>query len=120
MTAANLALRALLELVALAALAALGWQVGSGAAAWGLAVLFPLCAAVVWGVFNVPGDPSRSGAAPVVVPGGIRLLLELVLFALAIGALLLVLGPLAAVGFAGLVVLQYALSRDRIRWLLAR
>jgi hypothetical protein len=43
-------------------------------------ILIPLLAATAWGVFNVKGDPSRSGKAPVPVPGIVRLLLELAFF----------------------------------------
>ncbi|MFQ6227417.1 DUF2568 domain-containing protein [Nocardia sp. NPDC002869] len=39
-------------------------------------VLLPVIAATAWGVIAVPDDPSRSGAAPVAVPGAIRLLVE--------------------------------------------
>ncbi|WP_280456932.1 DUF2568 domain-containing protein, partial [Nocardia carnea] len=38
-------------------------------ARWLLVVLLPVVAAAAWGVFAVPDDPSRSGAAPVAVPG---------------------------------------------------
>ena len=84
----NLILRLLLELAALAILGIWGWQYGDGSwLGYVLAAGLPIIAAVVWGVFNVPNDPSRSGKAPVVVPGIIRLTIELMLFALAIWAL---------------------------------
>ena len=38
----------------------------------------PIIIAVVWGTFAVPDDPSRSGAAPIVVAGFVRLAIELV------------------------------------------
>lgn len=72
----NLALRFALELSALAALGAWGWGRGSGWTAAALAIGLPLAAAVVWGTFAVIGDPSRSGKAPVPVPGPVRLALE--------------------------------------------
>jgi len=108
----NLALRFVLELCALAAMGRWGWTKH----AWvGIAV--PLVAISFWGVFNVPGDPSRSGQAPIPVPGMLRLLLEAVLFGFAAWAL----GqPRASAIFAGMVLLHYALSLDRLRWLLAR
>ncbi len=85
---------------------------------WVLAIGLPLVAAVVWGVFNVPGDQSRSGEAPVPVPGIVRLLVEGAVFAS--GALLLSPVSATAAMILGLAVaIHYLLSVDRIRWLLA-
>jgi hypothetical protein len=42
-----------------------------------LAIAVPIAAAALWGTFNVPNDPSRSGAAPLRVSGATRLALEL-------------------------------------------
>ena len=115
---ANLALRFLLELVALLAL---GWWGLSLADSWlrfVLAVLFSLVAATIWGTFAVPDDPSRSGEAPVVVRGWIRLGLELIVFGGAVIGLASVgRGSFAAV-FLVVVVVHYLLSIDRISWLL--
>lgn len=90
----------------------------SGALAWVLAIGVPLLVAVCWAVFNVPGDGSRSGEAPVPVPGLVRLLLELAVFTLAV-VLILPVSAAAAVALAGGTVIHYLLSIDRIRWLLA-
>lgn len=116
----NLALRFVLELAALAAVGSFGWQRFEGALRWGGVVVLPLVLMLLWGIFAVPDDPSRSGAAPVPVSGAVRLLIEAVVFGSAIAAV----GGLgqprwAAIG-AGIVVLHYALSWDRIRWLLER
>jgi len=117
---ANLALRFLLELVALLAL---GWWGLSLADSWlrfVLAVLFSLVAATIWGTFAVPDDPSRSGEAPVVVRGWIRLGLELIVFGgTVIGLASVGRGSFAAV-FLVVVVVHYLLSIDRISWLLER
>ena len=117
---ANLALRFLLELVALLAL---GWWGLSLADSWlrfVLAVLFSAVAATIWGTFAVPDDPSRSGEAPVVVRGWIRLGLELIVFGGAVIGLASVgRGSFAAV-FLVVVVVHYLLSIDRISWLLER
>ena len=51
-----------------------------GAAAWLAGLGLPAIAAAAWVTFAVPGDPSRSGRAPVPVPGWVRLLLELAVF----------------------------------------
>lgn len=111
----NLAIRFLLEIVALIALALWGWRTHDGAirVLWALGP--PLAAALIWGVFRVPNDP---GAAPVAVPGWLRLLLELLFFASAVLALRAAGWPLPAVILAGIVIVHYLLSYDRILWLL--
>ena len=116
----NLALRFGLELAALAALAMAGWALASGPSRWAAAAALPLAAAAAWGVFNVAGDPSRSGAAPVAVAGWLRLVLELAI--LGGGALAFAVSgqPILGAGLAVLVVLQYATSWARVRWLLTR
>ena len=114
----NLALRFLLELAALGSMGVWGWRTGEGWQRFLLAALVPVAAAVLWGVFAVPDDPSRSGGAPIAVPGFGRLVLEAAVFGFGIWAL-------KDSGFTrtslllGLVVLvHYALSYDRITWLL--
>ncbi len=116
----NLAVRFLLELAGLAALGYWGWRQGSGLTGYALTVALPLIAAALWGVFNVPGDPSRSGNAPVAVPGAVRLVLELTFFAAAVIALYYA-GAVRTSWILGIVaVTHYALSYDRILWLLER
>lgn len=116
----NLALRFLLELSGLAAVGMFGWIGLEGAVRWGGVIGFPLAFAALWGTFNVPDDPSRSGAAPVPVPGLVRLGLELALFASAAAALYLAGHPRLGLGFGAVVLGHYALSWDRIAWLLER
>ena len=115
---ANLAFRFVLEMAALAALGIGAYALSPGILGWVLAVAVPLAAAVVWGRFNVPGDKSRSGEAPVVVAGRTRLLIELAFFAVA-ALLLSLVSVRAAVILAVAAIAHYALSMDRIRWLLA-
>jgi hypothetical protein len=116
----NLALRFLLELSGLVAVGMFGWIGLDGAARWGGVIGFPLAFATLWGIFNVPDDPSRSGAAPVRVPGIVRLGLELTLFAAGAAALYLAGYPRVGIGFGTLVLVHYVLSWDRIAWLLKR
>jgi hypothetical protein len=73
----NLALRFVLELVALGGLALLGSTLGDDG--WELlpAIGLPIAAAAAWGILRVPDDP---GPAPVAVPGPVRLALEVVVF----------------------------------------
>jgi len=115
----NLAVRFLLEIIALAALGAWARAQFQGALGIILMVLIPLLAAIAWGTFNVKGDPSRSGKAPVPVPGVIRLLLELVFFGSATWALF-ALNPTYGWIFGTVTLLHYVLSYDRILWLLKR
>ena len=114
----NLAMRFLLELSALLAMGGWGWQQSEGRVRFVLAVGIPLIAAVLWGAFAVPHDPSRSGTAPIAVPGILRLALELAVFAFANWALYNV-GAIKlswALGIA--VTIHYLASYDRILWLI--
>lgn len=116
----NLAFRLLLEISAYIAMGYWGWTQHEGIWRYVWAIGLPLGWAILWGTFAVPDDPSRSGKAPVPVPGVIRLLLELVYFASAVWALYA--SGLDQVGlvFGILVLIHYALSYDRIFWLLKR
>ncbi len=68
----------------------------------------------------VPDDPSRSGSAFFATPGVIRLIFELAFFAFAVWALYATgYAELAAIMGAAVVV-HYAVSYDRIGWLLTR
>jgi len=115
----NLAVRFLLEIIALIAIGALAKVQFSGALGFILMVVLPLFAAVVWGTFNVPGDPSRSGKAPVPVPGIVRLLIELDIFGCATWALYSF-NPTYGWIFGLVTLAHYTLSYDRIIWLLRR
>ena len=114
----NLALRFGLELGALAGLGAAAWHLTSGSIRWIAAIIVPVLAAVIWGVFNVLDDPSRSGAAPVEVAGWIRLAIELTV--LGGGAAGIVIAGQRNIGivFAVLVVFHYVTAWNRIQWLL--
>jgi hypothetical protein len=113
----NLVVRFLLEVSALVTLGLWGWHRRVDRWQILVALAIPLLAAALWGTFAVPNDPSRSGSAPVPIPGLLRLALELGFFACATWALYdLGFRTLAAI-FGGAVVLHYLLSYDRIRWL---
>ncbi len=118
----NLAFRFLLEVAALLALGFGTYAIVSDALptalAWVVALAVPLVAATAWATFNVPGDKSRSGEAPVPVPGIVRLLVEFNVFVVAV-VLVWFASPTAAVVLALAVLVHYALSIDRIRWLVA-
>ncbi len=82
------------------------------------AIGLPLLVAILWGTFSVPDDPSRSGGAPVPVPGALRLALELAIFGFATWGLYSTRAVSWSLILGGLVALHYALSYDRIAWLI--
>ncbi len=113
-----LSLRFGLEVGSLIALGAWAHRAaGHGALAWAAALAVPLVAAIVWGTFAVPGDPSRSGKAPVPVSWGVRLLIEMGVF----------LGGAAALAaldwwpwfdaFVAAFVVHHAGAMKRLQWL---
>ena len=113
------AIRFALELAAAAGLAWWGWTLGNGGAPGAiLAILFPVVAFTVWGVFAVKDDPSRNPNPPVAIPGWLRLLIEAAFFGIAAygiwtsGSRALAETLLTAVGIV------YFVSYDRVIWLL--
>lgn len=117
----NLALRFGLELAALYAVGRWAWQQGGSLLWQWLFVLLSLAVFMgIWVTFNVPNDPSRSGKAPVVVRGWLRLLIELILFGSAVLALFSIGSATAGWVIAGLLIFHYAISYERIIWLLKR
>lgn len=111
----NLALRFMLELAMLAALAYWGWTMHEGLTQVLLVIALPLAAATLWGVFRVDNDPKK---APVRIPGVLRLLLELALFVMAVALLAQAGQPTLALIFDVIVLIHYVISYDRIQWLL--
>ena len=115
---ANLAIRFFLELMALVAMGFWGWRQGGGMTRYVLAALVPLAAAALWGIFAVPGDPSRSGSPLVAVPGALRLGLEAAFFAFAVWALYRLGNISLARTTAAALAVHYAVSYDRLAWLI--
>ena len=114
----NLIIRFLLELIALIAMGFWGWKQSDGWLQFVLAIGLPITAAVIWGTFTVPNDPSRSGSAPIVVHGILRLTIELLFFAFATWAMY-DLGYLIPSWIFGIIAaVHYIISYDRIQWLL--
>ena len=115
----QLAIRFGLEVGALVAVGKwVGRMTGGGIAGWAGALGVPAILALVWVTFAVRGDPSRSGRAPVPVPGWLRLAIELAVFGA--GAL-----ALARLGhwrtfalFVAALVVHHAGSGPRLGWLL--
>ena len=116
----NLSVRFILEMVALIALGMWGASMATGVIGIALAIGFPLLGAFMWGTFRVAGDPSNNGQAPVQVPGILRLLLELGLFAVAALAFVAISHTIWAVSLIFIVVVHYVISYERILWLISQ
>lgn len=115
----NLAVRFLLELAGIFTYGLWGYSKTDEFYRFILMILLPLLFAVLWGVFAVRDDPSRSGKTVVQTPGFIRLLLELGLFSLAIWMLSDLEHTLIGWLLAMVVIAHYLVSKDRVRWLLS-
>ncbi len=114
----NSVVRFLLELLAIASFGIWGYHQSDTGLKVLYAILLPLGFALLWGVFAVKGDPSRSGKTMVQTPGFIRLLLELGLFGAAAWMLLDLDYSLIALIFGLTAAIHYIVSFDRIAWLL--
>ena len=108
MRAPNLAVKFLLELVALAAFAYWGSTIGSGIVSVLLGIAAPALAAVLWGTFAAPRARRRLRL-------GVRAPFELTVFALAVLALLRA-SSAAAIAFAAVVTLNAALLTTLGQW----
>ena len=89
---ANLGLRFLLELGALAAVAYWGFQTGDGALRWVLGIAAPVAVAVVWWLFVSP-------KAAVDAPRPVRLAVELAVWTAAGAALWAAADPTLGIAF---------------------
>ena len=98
----NLALRFLLEICLLVALAVWGFQTGTGALRWVLGLGAPAVAATLWGVWIAPASSRRLP-----MPG--RLVGEAVLFGAGMAGLVAAGQPGWAALFAALVVVNWIL-----------
>ena len=116
----NLIIRFVLELLALLAVGFWAWKSFDGALQYILGIGLPILMTIVWGTFAVPDDPSRSGRAPIPVSGSLRLLIELLFFAIATWALYDLQEIELSSIFGGLVIIHYLVSYDRISWLLSK
>jgi hypothetical protein len=116
-----LALRFALEVASLVALS--NWALAAGDSSrlrLLAAVSLPLAAAVVWGTFAVPGDPSRNGRAPIRVRGWQRLGIELLVFAGGAAALAARAHWACFGAFVAALLAHHALTTARLRWLLGQ
>jgi hypothetical protein len=100
---ANLVLRFLLELSALAATAYWGFAAASGVTQWVLGLGAPLLVAVVWGLFVSP-------KAKIELPRPTRFAIELLVFAAAALALATASQPVLAIVLAVLALVSGTLN----------
>ncbi|MGG7219586.1 YrdB family protein [Bacillus sp. ATD] len=115
---ANLLLRFILEMTALISIGVFAWLSFNGYFKYVFTLVLPIAVMIVWSVFAVPHDPSRSGQTVIPVNGITRLVIELLIFAMAVAALYF--SHLKPVGiiFLCLIILHYIISAERIKWLL--
>jgi hypothetical protein len=84
----QLALRFGLEVASLLSIGAWIRHRANGPLGWILTLGIPVAIMLAWATFAVKGDPSRSGSAPVPVPGVIRLGIEVAVFVCGAAALI--------------------------------
>ncbi len=114
----NLALRFALELSSLTSVGFWGWHLSDEWFQYPLAIGIPLLLAICWGTFAVPNDRSRSGKAPISIPGLLRLILELILFSAGSVALFNLNLEIIGACYTLLLILHHVFSIERIQWLL--
>jgi hypothetical protein len=110
--------RFLLEFVAVLTFAKWGYNQADSWRAILLAIFMAVLFAALWGVFAVRNDPSRSGKTVVPTSGPVRLGIELALFGAATWMLFNLGHTIPAWIFGAVTLVHYAISYDRIFWLL--
>jgi hypothetical protein len=85
---------------------------------WSAKLGVPALLALVWVTFAVRGDPSRSGGAPVPVPGWVRLAIELAIFGAAVVALARTGEWRACAVYSVALLTHHAGTLPRLKWLL--
>jgi hypothetical protein len=118
MNPVNAGFRFLLEVAALVVYGMWGYSREGVLPGLVLAILLPLGMMVLWGVFAVKDDPSRSEKTVVPTPGILRLLLEFILLGAAVIMLTDMGRNVLALLLALALILHYLLSFRRVAWLL--
>lgn len=114
----NLALRFILEMVALFAIGYGGWHVTENAWRYLFAIGLPLLMAYLWGAFRPRSELRQPNHATHLVPGWLRLLIEALAFGGGTWGFLSAGAVISGWGFAAIVVVHYAISYDRVLTLL--
>ena len=108
-----------MEVVAFGGLFWWGWSIADGGiGGFGLGAAFFLIGALLWGIFTVPGDPSRNPSPPISVPGWLRLIIELGIFGIAAYGIWVSGARWLSETLLTLVGVTYILTYDRAIWLL--
>ena len=114
-----LIVRFAMEIVAFGGLAWWGWSIADGGVAGiVLAALFFVVAALLWGLFAVPNDPSRRPDPFIAVPGWIRLVIELGIFGFAAYGIWVSGARWLSETLLTFVGVTYIVTYDRAFWLL--
>jgi hypothetical protein len=114
-----LAFRFLLEMIAFGGIAYGGWRLGDGGVTGvALAAIGVIAATAAWGALTVPDDPSRNPTPVIVVPGWLRLLVELTIFGLAAWSLWIFVSRAASETFLTGVGIMLLVGWDRVWWML--
>ena len=118
MNSLNLALRFILEIIVLFASGYWMYKMQTGWSRYVLMFLVPIVLAILWGVFAVPDDPSRSGKTVIVTSGYVRLILEFVIFCIGAYAISKSGYPSLSWVFVAVSLLHYLISYQRVIWLM--
>jgi hypothetical protein len=114
----NLVVRFILEMVALVAIGYGGWHAVDGFWRYLLAIALPLIAAFLWGAFRPPNEPHHPSHDTFAVSGVVRLLIEAVVFGGGAWGFFSTGASTWGWLFVAILLLHYALSYDRVAWLL--
>lgn len=114
-----LAVRFLVEIVALSAVGFAGWRIGEGSVPGAvLGALFVVIAATFWSIFSVRNDPSRNPDPVIAVRGWVRLVIEFAVFGLAAWSLWAFVSRAASESFLTVVGIISLVGWDRLWWML--
>ncbi len=114
----NLFFRFILELLVWFCMGLFGFYIAGDGFRYFYMIFIPLVSMFIWGTFNVPGDRSRSGKAPIVVRGWTRLIIEFLTFIFGAWTLNYLNYSRYGIAFLILIILHYLFSLDRVKWLL--
>ena len=114
----NLAVRFILEMVALVAIGYGGWHLTDSFWRYVLAIVLPLLMAALWGGFRPPNEPHHPTHPVVAIPGLVRLLIETLAFGGGAWGFFSAGATTTGWIFTVVVLVHYALSYDRVAWLL--
>lgn len=116
----NLVLRFILEMTALFIVGLWSWNQTEGFMQFVLAIGAPAILAIIWGVFAVKDDPTRSGKTVVPTAGFMRLIIELGIFGFSVWAIFSLGYKMLSIILLTFVVIHYISSFDRVIWLVKK